>query len=557
MPFSTLQEKDLFGRKEELTELYHSSLGADTGAARSIFLSGPRGIGKTEILKQLFNHLFWKQDRVVPFYYTVNNALLSASDFSRDYLTCYICQRLAFENKEQALIHLDGLSTQGLAALVEERQAAWAQEILDRFIRSSDSPRDQLRVALSAPHQSALSIGKPVVIMIDEFQRLNHLHIGDAADSRLASLFEVPLSYPGTPHVITGCELEIQEMPVAGLLARMHVNPLGREDASQMFLSLLRASGATVDAVPHTLVRCLGGNPFYIRCVAKAAGGTKTPDKDDLWRAYLREITGGTIYLYWSSIVKSFFPDLAMRRAMLEITRKIHRSDEPLTEQKVSTSLPASGSHAESALQALHRAGLVRGEFGVFRIPEDRVVVDFMNCLYAREVLGKNANDIGKEFLEQAAGPPKKGCSVELTLPMIKDAELIAARCLEQIGRNLHLGEETIGQMQIAVVEACINALEYGKGEDNKVGVRFEFDKDHLMASIESAGREFVLRETGEPFEGLKLTGDSGRGWGIKLMKRFMDSVRFEKTARGTAVVLTKYLSQSADVQKEAPANSE
>jgi len=558
MAFGTLNERDFFGRRDELSDLYRRALQAEQGMAQSVFLSGLRGIGKSELLKQLFSHLFWKQDRVVPFYYSVNNALLSAEDFSRDYVTRYICQRLAFEKKEQALLNLDGLSIEGLSSLVEASRATWAREILNRYTQNSGKPVDSLRVALSAPHQSTLSSGKPVAVLIDEFQRLKNLHIGGPADPQLVSLFEVPLSFKGTLHVITGNEAEIQEMPVSGGLARVTVHPLGFEEASQQFLSLLRAYGITVNKVPDPVAQHLGGNPFYLRCLAAAMGQKKNPEEKDIWTAYLQEITNGNIYLYWSSILKNFFPDMGLRRNVLEITYRMFHAQETLTQDKIAEAFPASGAHPEAIVRALHHTGFIHGEFGVFSAPEDRVVADFISCLYMRVILGISPHDIERGFFEQQSLETKKiGASFEMTLPMIGEAELVAARCLEQMGKNLRINEEAIGQLQIAVIEACINALEHSKGGEKKIYLSFDVTEDRMEVSIESTGREFVVQETGEPFMGKKLAEDAGRGWGVKLMKRFADSVRFEKTGRGTKVILVKNLSQTAGVYKEGSSDSE
>lgn len=558
MAFGTLNERDFFGRRDELSDLYRRALQAEQGIAQSVFLSGLRGIGKSELLKQLFSHLFWKQDRVVPFYYSVNNALLSAEDFSRDYVTRYICQRLAFEKKEQALLNLDGLSIEGLSSLVEASRATWAREILNRYAQNSGKPVDSLRVALSAPHQSTLSSGRPVAVLIDEFQRLKNLHIGGPADPQLVSLFEVPLSFKGTLHVITGNEAEIQEMPVSGGLARVTVHPLGFEEASQQFLSLLRAYGITVNKVPDPVAQHLGGNPFYLRCLAAAMGQKKNPEEKDIWTAYLQEITNGNIYLYWSSVLKNFFPDMGLRRNVLEITYRMFHAQETLTQDKIAEAFPASGAHPEAIIRALHHTGFIHGEFGVFRAPEDRVVTDFISCLYMKVILGISPHDIERGFFEQLSLETKKtGASFEMTLPMIGEAELVAARCLEQIGKNLRINEEAIGQLQIAVIEACINALEHSKGGEKKIYLSFDVTEDRMEVSIESTGREFVVQETGEPFMGKNLAEDAGRGWGVKLMKRFADSVRFEKTGRGTKVILVKDLSQTAGVYKEGSSDSE
>jgi serine/threonine-protein kinase RsbW len=549
MPFSALQETDFFGRKEELSGLARRLLRED-GAARSAVLSGPPGIGKTELLKQLFGYLFWKQDRIVPFYYTVNPALLSVAAFSKDYLTRYLCQWLAFEKKEQSLFSLEGLSIEDLSALVEEREAVWAREILDRFTRSSSDPIDALRVAISAPYQAALATGMPAAVLIDEFHRLKDLHIGGIADPRLVFLFETPISFRKTPHVVAGNAAEIHEMPVANCLERVSVPPLGPEDAEARALSLFRTYQAE-GVLPFHLLSGLGGNPFYIACVIRRACEKKDPSEIDFRKAYAREVLDGPLALSWSSVLKNYFPGAGPRRTALALAHKIHHTNEPLSCQRIAKSLSLTDDQAEATAHGLHLAGLARGEFGVFRAVEDGVLRDVIDCLYRRELLGKTSHDLEEELLTNPL-PEKEGTvRFDMTLPMVKEAELVAAQCLEQIGKNLNINQDAVGQLQIAVIEACINAMEHSKGTEKKIYISVAADSDRLEVSIESAGREFVVQESGEPFGGREGIKAAGRGWGIKLMKRFADEVRFEKTARGTKTVLVKNLANSAGVQKE------
>lgn len=550
MPLRILQEKDFFGRIEELQNLYLISLEADKDIAQSIFLSGPRGIGKTELLKQLFNNIFWGQDRIAPVYYSINSAMLSVQDFSRDYLTRYLCQRLAFEKKESSLTWLDGLSIEGLTSILEDKKAFWALEILDSYVKCRD-PIDSLRIALSAPHLSTLATGQAAVVMIDEFQQLRNLHIGGRAEPMLISLFEKPLSSRKVLHFITGNQPEIQEIPLTGGLAKIDVKPLGLEDDTLMFSSILAAYGVNISLMPYALLNHLGGNPFYIKCVAKAAGSNKKVEEEDCWRAYIREINSGGICLYWTVLLKSFFPEMEMRRNVLEIINKIYHGGESFSQESILKMLSSRKEYTETIAKALYLSGLVNGEFGILRTPGDTVLIDFMDCLYAREVLRKSYKDIERDLLERASGAKGRDVSYEMTIPMVKEAELVAAQCLEQIGKNLHLNEELIGQLQMALIEACINAIEHSKGEDNKIYLSFSFSGDRLVVSIESSGREFISKETGEPFIGRALKEDSGRGWGIKLIKRFTDSVGFEKTERGTKVVLVKNLSRKPTIDNK------
>ena len=556
MSFSALKETDFFDRREELDGLTRRVLQADKGLAQSVVLSGPPGIGKTELLKQLFGHLFWRQDRVVPFYYAVNPALLSVSAFSKDYLTRYLCQRLAFEKKEQSLFYLEGISLDGLSAVVEERGAVWAREILDRYLQSSGDPVDALSIALAAPHRSALATGSPVSVLIDDFHRLKGLHIDGTPDPRLSSLFETPLSSRKAPHVITGNAPEIHEMPVASRLERIFISPLGAEDISSRVLSLLRAHEVEGN-VPTRLLHHLEGNPFYVGCVIRRACAQKNPEDKVFWNAYIQEILGGVLALSWSAVLKNFFPDLGLRRMALAVTYKIYHTGEPLSCQRIAKSFALTEIQAEMIAHALYLAGFVRGELGVFRAVEDGVLRDIVDSLYMQEILGKPPHDLEQEILEKLLPEKEEVLRFDMTLPMVKEVELVAAQCLEQIGKNLHLNQDAIGQLQIAVIEACINAVEHSRGAERMIYVSFAVHRDRLEVSIESSGWEFVVQETGEPFEEKKSGKASGRGWGIKLMKRFADEVRFEKTARGTKTVLVKNLAKPAGVQKEDTASRE
>lgn len=556
MPLRMLPEKGFFGRKEDLQNLYRISLAAEKDIPQSVFLSGLRGIGKTEFLKQLFNHIFWGQDRIVPFYYSINNAMLSVPDFSRDYLTRYLCQRLAFENKESSLMLLEGLPIEGLTSILEEKKAFWALKILDAYIKCHE-PMDSLRIALNAPHLSTLATGQAVVVMIDEFQRLGNLHVGGNADPMLVFLFETPMSFRKTSYFITGNQAEIREMPITSSLTRIDLRPLRLEDDTLMFSSLLAAYDIKINSIPHALLNHLGGNPFYIKCVARAIGFNKKVGEEDCWKAYIKDISSGNIHLYWSSLLKSFFSGLGLRKNVLEIINKIYHGGESFTQERFLKMLPSDREQAEVISKALYLSGIVDGEFGIFRTPGDRVLIDFMDCLYMREVRGKSYKDIERDLFEKASGTKGRGVSFEMTIPKVKEAELVAAQCLEQIGKNLHLSEEAIGQLQMALIEACINAVEHSKGEDDKIYLNFDLIGERMEISIESSGREFVSQETDEPFVGRTLKEDSDRGWGIKLMSRFADSVGFEKTERGTKVILVKNILKKSTIANKDTTASE
>lgn len=556
MPFSSLSEKDFFGKQEELDGLTKRIVLAHGSQARSAVLSGPRGMGKTELLKQLFGRLFWGHDRVAPFFYAVNPAALSAKAFSRTYLVQFLSQRLAYQKKEQALLYHDGMSIDDIATLAEERGATWARDILDRYERSASEPLDALRIALNAPHLSVLATGTPVAVLIDEFQRLEGITIEGNPDPKLVSLFEEPMASGKTPHLISGNAPEIQEMAVAQGLERILVQPMGAESALSRARALLAVHGAE-GTIPNLLLRHLGGNPFYLSCVVRTACAKKVLDEKDFWNAYVREIMDGPLSLSWSAVLKTFFPDLEVRRAALALAFMMCHAADPHPRRWFAKSLGLTDAQVSATARSLYLAGLIRGEFGVFRATEDRVVRDIIEELYQKEILAKSRHEREQLFLESLLPQKESTVHFEMTIPMVKESELVVAQCLEQIGKNLQLNEDAIGQMQIAVIEACINAIEHGKGMDNKVRIVVAVEMGRLEVSIESAGPEFIVQETGEPFGDQAAAKASGRGWGVKLMKRFADEVVFERTAQGTRTVLIKNLGTSTGVRKEDTAKRE
>jgi anti-sigma regulatory factor (Ser/Thr protein kinase) len=346
---------------------------------------------------------------------------------------------------------------------------------------------------------------------------------------------------------------ELQEMPVVSGLERIQVHPLGPEATSSMVLSLLNAHEAE-GIMPPLLIRQLGGNPYYIGCIVTRACEKNNPDEKDFWNAYIQEIMEGTLAHSWSKVLKRFFPDLGQRRIALAITSKIYHTSEALSCQRIAKIFALTDSQANDIMQALYLAGFIRGEFGTFRAMDDRVLRDIVDSLSMREILAKSTHDLEEHFHEALVPQKEKAVRFDMTLPNSKDAELIVAQSLEQIGKNLNINQEAIGQLQIAVIESCINAIEHGRGMDDKVYISIAVEEDHLEVSVESAGQEFIVQETGEPFRDQEAAKTTGRGWGIKLIKRFVDDVKFEKTTYGTKIVLIKKIEKSASIHQEGTA---
>jgi serine/threonine-protein kinase RsbW len=543
------------GRREELQALSRRIREAGTPAGESMFLAGERGVGKTALLRQLAAHLFWKQDRIVPFLYPVNAAVLECGEFARDYVAAFMRQRIAFSNRDQALLVRDGMSLQELAGYAGSPARAWVWDVIDRVRRAGDDPLTLLRIALNAPALSAAETGKPVVILVDDFPMLTGLRRGQAAEPSLLSLFDGPLTTPQTLHILTGAVAEFRELALPPL-ATIPLLPLSPEDAERLFQVTAQTRGATFDKVPHSLVGRLGGNPLYIRRIAGALRHSVGAGEEAFWSVYTHEITDGGLHRTVVSQLMTLFPSWDERRNALEVIHRVCAAGGGKPGPQILQGFITEKLSRES-VRALLRSGLMIGGFGGYSAPDDAVLRDIITCLFEREIAGRPLDEVVRSFLGGLHPERPVEHTWDLTVPLEPRAELVVAESLDQIGKNLNIPEETIGQLQMAVIEACINAIEHTKGGDRRLYVSVRTLPDRLEVSVESPGQEFVQYETGEPFRGVEIREGAPRGQGVRLMKRFADAVTFEKSDRGTKVVLVKYLGRPVNPEQEGAAHRE
>jgi len=137
---------------------------------------------------------------------------------------------------------------------------------------------------------------------------------------------------------------------------------------------------------------------------------------------------------------------------------------------------------------------------------------------------------------------------MELTLPMVPDIEIAAARAAGNLARELGMSAEKIDEMAHAIIEACINAREHSGCADNRIYLRFvgTFQGDgnpRIDVWISDHGRGFDLEEARSRRQ--KLGPTYRRGRGIQLMQAHMDEVEISSSAEGTTVHMVKYEKKS------------
>lgn len=132
---------------------------------------------------------------------------------------------------------------------------------------------------------------------------------------------------------------------------------------------------------------------------------------------------------------------------------------------------------------------------------------------------------------------------LEISLPKIHDIELIALEGLNRMGGYMNIPEDKLGEARILVTEAIINAFEHSGDSCEIVDVQFVMTNKSLTILVSDTGSGFEVNGIKEPDISDKLSSDSKRGWGIKLMQSMSDNFILESSKKGTKIILTKNFS--------------
>jgi anti-sigma regulatory factor (Ser/Thr protein kinase) len=540
MPFNAVPVEDYLNRENELhylkglSELKKNALGGD------VFLEGARGMGKTELLKQLYRLLYWEGD-VAPFYYSFKTANLKGAYFAKDYFSGFVRQYISFVKKEPSLANSASEPFQRLMPAISSLGLYWLIDCIEDF-QTHVNKNDfywQIVAAISVPVIAAKKSGKPVIVMLDDFDTAIHLYESSFGDAHgLISLFGESMQNNLCPHVITGSagalETIFTDHSLIGMTEQMRLGPLPEDLAAELFGAHLANLKITLPPVGELkFLNVLKGNPLYIRNLAKAAWKMRKKElhEKDLIECYSAEVSDGETAFYWSSVLSRYVKIPGQRRAALKLL--MHSVENGGIDDINRLSILAGVSETEtgSILAAIQASGIIRDK--------DAVLQDFIRCLYMKEIEGINA-DYTREKIEAKYLSEKEESCFELAIPMSSNAELVVAKAVEQIGKNNNLDPEFLNYLQLALIEVCINAMEHSGSYEKKVFLKFITRPDKLEIIVENSGKPFSLETRKEISVEEKLRMGIKRGWGFKLAYAIMDNVKVERVNDRTRVIMTK-----------------
>ncbi len=134
--------------------------------------------------------------------------------------------------------------------------------------------------------------------------------------------------------------------------------------------------------------------------------------------------------------------------------------------------------------------------------------------------------------------------SVSLTLDLAPDMEIEACEKTCAVAKLVGMSTERVDEIRMAMIEACINAIEHSGAKDAKLHVDIAVlgatKPEELRITVTDHGVGFDREKLVEPKIEKKLKASNKRGWGLQIIEGLMDEVDVASSSEGTSVIMRK-----------------
>ena len=162
-----------------------------------------------------------------------------------------------------------------------------------------------LSTAFEAPRTVADALERPIVIFLDEFERILWVRNRDGSDPNALGKYQVAVESWRCPHIITGSAMTLILRDIIGagpLYGRFRTRYI--RGLHPVYGAELAQKVAASDEVPISeemaahLAERTGGNPFYIKAIVDQAAqlGVRLDGPGELNQAIATDLIRGAIY---------------------------------------------------------------------------------------------------------------------------------------------------------------------------------------------------------------------------------------------------------------------
>ena len=423
--FQSVPADEFTDREEIIEEMMHWASITPRDMMISTAVVGPRRIGKTAVLEQVYNRLFWEQDEVVPIYFSFEAKPTTSTEFAWAYFINFLQQYIAFRRKDDNLARLDAqeVEPRDLISMAEEMKGDPISVLAPGLFRLLNSPtallHDKLERVIYLPrrvmeyNRARWKPETPIFVMLDEFQEVMKIRYSDGKPADGVGLYQWAVEGRQCPHIVTGSAVRLITQEILGtgaLFGRFEYfpfPPLPNIYGLELVDKLAHKYGLEIpEPVAGYIVTRCGGNPFYIRCVIMRAIRQRlstVKDKTVVDNLIAYEVTRGLIWRDWSGQLQKYFEQINSQYIAKHILFYAAQfEDEMIDIEVIAKKVNRPPDEVYHILRQLAFAEMidVRGGVVFFNL-KDPILRDFIRAQYELDIEKKPVERKQKELVEE------------------------------------------------------------------------------------------------------------------------------------------------------------
>ncbi len=313
--------EDFVGRSTELATLLNFASGAYN--LNGLLLMHAPTVGASELLRQVFDELFYLNNGIVPVYFRLNKSDKTTLAVAQKFLTDFLFQVVACRRRDDSILD-SGLALDDLITFVRSTDIEWVEGLLDscEMLRARNDTDGLIRLCFSAP-QRAASNGIKTLVMFDGFHQVESFN-GNLNISK---------------EIIDACIRGDFLFVLAGLRRRMlhlvqqaqgsitnyetlRVDNLRKTEAAMLVETLAKKNHLQINSETRDLVvQELNASPYFIKGLLDSARDNELALDSfrNCQQLYVDEVLGGQIERYYTSLLEEIAPDTDTQHTLIQL----------------------------------------------------------------------------------------------------------------------------------------------------------------------------------------------------------------------------------------------
>lgn len=390
---SRVSADEFVGRSNEFDEIIrHSKLEIDY---KGLLLLSTLGDGTTELLYQVYDHLFYEQGEIIPIYFTLNTNHKTSEQIARNFLQSFLTQIVAFRRNDANLL----LSSPDICEVAEKAipgDGVW----FDRLINNceTDSQLEDalgfVKNCLSAPFR-AFANNVKTLIMIDNLQLADNLQDEISFIEVLKDIFlraKIPFVFAGKRRYL----LQVSQSGNTKLnnCQVLNLQQLALLDSTSLIENLSRKYGIKISEQSSDLIsRQFGGKPLFFEAMFATAKGKRKDlaDFKKVEQVFVDALFGGRIGKIYDTIFNEITLNLEIQRQLIgllfdSLTNENHKSSIDVWQRRINLN----NSEIQKLMKALHTHEIIRLTASTVEVTgENEILAAYIKLRFRLEILAE------------------------------------------------------------------------------------------------------------------------------------------------------------------------